>query len=367
MNNDRTIALTVLALTLFSQHVVANSYDDVWRHAILYEADSGTIRSFALSGRLQADASDFDADEGDFEDVSWRRFRFGFTAKFSGDWKATIEGDFDLNESSGDWYSRLTDAGISWNPDDSRELRILKHSAGFTLDGATSSKKLLTLQRNNLTNNLWFTAEYFTGISMKGDLANQWNYRVGIFSSDGNEEWSKFDASYFTLTSIGYDWGKALNQDRASLRLDYVYNDRDANANTRDLSNVLTLSGKWEDGDWGVWTDIGVGRGYFAQPDLAGLSVMPFYRLSELLQFVLRYTWIDSDGVNGLRIGRYENAVVEGRGDRYDEIYAGVNLFFYGHKLKWQSGIQYAEMEDSAEDGGTYRGWGIGTALRLSW
>lgn len=344
-----------------------SGYDRLWSHADLYGAQEGFLRDLALSGRLQADASHFDADEGDFDDLSWRRFRFGFTAAFAGSWTAQLEGDFDLNESAGDWYNRLTDAYIGWQPDDARDLRILKHSAGFTLDGATSSKKLLTLQRNNLTNNLWFTAEYFTGISLTGDLEDHWNYRIGIFSSDGSDELGEFDAGYFTLTSLGYDWAGSLGVDRAALRLDYVYNERDENANTRDLSNVLTLSGQWEQGAWGLWTDIGLGRGYFDQPDLAGVTLMPFYNHSELLQFVLRYTWLDSDGENGLRLGRYENEIVAGRGDRYEELYLGLNLFFHGHRFKWQTGLQYAEMDDAAGDGGTYRGWGIGTGLRLYW
>ncbi|WP_188109703.1 porin [Pseudohalioglobus sediminis] len=342
-------------------------YQEIWQHATFYTSEQGPLRRIALSGRLQADASYFDADEGDFEDINWRRFRFGFTAGFSNDWMAQLEADFDLNESHHDWYSRLTDAYIGWQPDKARDLRLLKHSAGFTLDGATSSKKLLTLQRNNLTNNLWFTAEYFTGASIKGALDNNWTYRVGVFSSDGNDEFSKFDAGIFTLTSAGYDFAQALGIDRALVRLDYVYNERDENANTRDLSNVTTLSAQWEDGDWGLWTDLGSGRGYMGQSDISGVTIMPFYNVSELVQLVVRYTYIDSDEANGVRLGRYENEIVDGRGDQYDELYLGFNLFFYGHKLKLQSGLQFAELKDRAGDGGRYRGWGIGTGLRISW
>jgi phosphate-selective porin OprO and OprP len=358
----------LLALLLATQAGAGESgYDRVWSHAKLYESDQGLLRSFALSGRLQGEAYYIEQDEIDEDDIHWRRFRFGFKSEFSGNWMAQLEADFDLNESSEDWYSRLTDAYIGWQPDKARDLRILKHSAGFTLDGATSSKKLLTLQRNNLTNNLWFTAEYFTGVSMKGSLENHWNYRVGIFSSDGNEELSEFDAGYFTLTSVGYDWSEALGVEEASLRLDYVYNQRDENANTRDLSNVLTIAGKWEQDDWGLWADLGSGRGYYGQSDLWGLVLMPFYNASDLVQLVGRYTYVESDDHNGLRLGRYENVVVDGRGNEYQEIYLGLNLFFYGHKFKWQTGLQFSELIDDAEDGGKFDGWGITTGLRFSW
>jgi phosphate-selective porin OprO/OprP len=358
----------ILAAPALAGDSEASGYDRVWSHATLYESqDDGFVRSVALSGRLQWEAMHFEADSKDFDDDSWRRFRFGFKAKFAGDWVAQLEGDFDVNESFGDWYTRLTDAYIGWQPDDARDLRILKHSAGFTLDGATSSKKLLTLQRSNLTNNLWFTAEYFTGISLAGELDTGWSYKAGLFSTDGDDELSSFDASYFVLTSLGYNWAAKLGMDNATVRLDYVYNDRDTDNNTRDFSNVASLTTQWEQGRWGLWTDLAAGRGYFDQSDVWGLSLMPFYNSSEMIQWVARYTYIESDDANGVRLGRYHGEVTVGRGDEYQEIYAGVNVFFYGHKLKWQTGLEYAEMDDRAADGGDHDGWGISTGLRIYW
>jgi phosphate-selective porin OprO/OprP len=68
-----------------------------------------------------------------------------------------------------------------------------------------------------------------------------------------------------------------------------------------------------------------------------------------------------------VRLNRYENTVVEGRGDRYDEIYAGLNLFFYGHKFKWQTGVTWANMADKASDSGAYEGWALATGIRVYW
>lgn len=362
-----TTCLPVLLLGVSWPLACEVDYDRIWRHTGLYRSDEGPLRKIALSGRLQADASHFDADQGDFEGANWRRFRFGFKAHFAGDWMAQLEGDWDLNRSSGNWYSRLTDAYIGWQPDEARDLRILKHSAGFTLDGATSSKSLLTLQRNNLTNNLWFTAEYFTGVSLKGSLDNNWSYRAGLFSGDGDPELSGFDAGYFSLASVGYNWAEALGLEDATVRLDYVYNDPHEDNNTREFSSVVSLSSQWEGGSWGLWTDLAAGNGYYDQSDVSGASLMPFYNFSDMVQFVMRYTYIRSTDDNGVRLGRYENEIVEGRGNEYNELYAGLNLFFYGHKLKWQSGLQRSRLRDSAGDGGAYDGWGISTGLRISW
>ena len=343
-----------------------SAYDRIWSYAHLYQSDTGLVREFSLSGRLQADAIFFDTQEGDFSETEWRRFRFGFKSHLARDWLVHVEGDFDLNAEPGTGYSRLTDAYVGWEPSPDRALKVLKHSAGFTLDGATSSKKLLMLERNNLTNNLWFTEEYFTGASVKGS-GEQWDYWVGVFSNDGNDELSKFDASYFTLTSLGYNWAERLGLDNATVRLDYIYNQRDENANTADFSNVVSLTSKWEKGPWGLWTDLSAGRGYFDQSDLWGLSLMPFFSLSERIQLVGRYTYIESEEANGIRFERYQKQVIEGLGDEYHDASIGLNVFFYGHKMKWQSVIQYTAMADKADDGGDHHGWGVATGLRIYW
>jgi phosphate-selective porin OprO/OprP len=81
----------------------------------------------------------------------------------------------------------------------------------------------------------------------------------------------------------------------------------------------------------------------------------------------LRYTYVSSAGDNGVRLTRYADRMVNGRGNEYNEIYAGLNVYFYGQKLKWQTGLEYASMEDDANDGGEYRGWGLSTGLRMYW
>ena len=344
-------------------------YDKIWSHATLYEnADNRYLQKFALSGRIQPEAAWFEADQGDFADeFLWRRFRFGFKANLLQKWVLHIEGDFDLNDSFGNWYSRLTDAYIGWSPADNLDFKMLKQSVGFTLDGATSSKSLLTMQRNDLTNNLWFTGEYFTGISAKGTLDEQWSYKAGVFSSDDHDELSGFEASYFTLLSVGYQITESKKLDSGLIRVDYVYNEEDANSGTRDFSQVLSLVTQWKAGSWGLWTDLSGGHGYAGQSDVWGLVLMPFYDFSPRLQTVLRYTFVTSGNENGLRLPRYAGTIVDGRGNDYNEIYLGFNVFFYGHKFKWQTGLEYSVMKDAANDAGEYRGYGLNTGLRFYW
>ena len=344
-------------------------FDKAWAIPVLYEnKDNTIIQKLAFVGRLQLDSvwvnPDTPEDAENYDDLTWRRARFGFKANLFDDWTAHIEADFDLETDLDDMYNKLTDAYIAFEPGDSIKIKALKHSAGFTLDGKTSSKSLISLERNNITNNLWFTKEYFTGLSASGKIGGGWKYNAGIFSSGGDPEWDFDTASWFSLVTLGYKMGDA------DLQFDYVYQDEDENANTRDFEQVFSLSGKWKnDSKWGVNGEIAAGIGFedMGQSDVWGLFVEPYYNLTKHTQIVAYYTYLNSDGDNGLLLNRYENKITDEKGDEYSDVYLGFNVYFYDHKFKWQTGITYAKMDDAADDGGEYEGWSLSTGLRLYW
>ena len=104
-----------------------------------------------------------------------------------------------------------------------------------------------------------------------------------------------------------------------------------------------------------------------------GLTLEPAWTLTngllghnDPLQFVLRYQYANSSRDNGLLLQkRYEQTVAGGWGDSYQALYAGLNYYLYGHKLKLMAGGEFARMQDHADDGGQYRGWTWFGALRL--
>jgi len=245
-------------------------------------------------------------------------------------------------------------------------LKIGKQSAGFTLDGATSSKKLLTPERSTVATNLWFPPEYFTGILAKGKT-NHWNYQAGIFSSSGDEEFGTFDGGYFGLISLGYDLKEITGCDSSLLRLDYVYNNPDysGNVGTRDLQHIVSISGHLEQNQTGLATGLSFGNGIGDQSDIFGLEITPYYNLSDMWQLVFRYSYVYSPDDNGVRLNRYESKVVSGKCNAAHEWFLGVNTYFYGHKLKWQNGVEYIHADDRANDGGDYSGWGFTSAFRM--
>jgi phosphate-selective porin OprO and OprP len=257
---------------------------------------------------------------------------------------------------------------VQWSKSAQLELTAGKQGVPFTMDGSTSSKELLTIDRSNLANNMWFPQEYIPGVSASGELSG-WLYHVGLYSSgEANREFGEFNGSLFTLASLGRDVADGLGAKEALLTANYIYqNPNAANTFTRQLHHVVSVNFKFEDEKWGVRTDISHGSGYLGQSDLWGLMAMPFINITPKFQVVGRETYLRSSNPNGVRLTTYESRVVPGRGDRYQELYAGANYYFYGHKLKLQSGLQFADMNDSAGDGGVYSGVSWTTGLRVSW
>jgi phosphate-selective porin OprO and OprP len=187
-------------------------------------------------------------------------------------------------------------------------------------------------------------------------------------AGEANKEFGKFDGGVATLAVLGYDFAKRLGVKEALLAGNYVYQnpDRD-NTFTRQLEHILSVNFRLEKDNWGLRTDVSTATGYLGQSDLWALMAMPYFNVTDKLQLVGRYTFLESDDPNGVRLGTYESRLVSGRGDEYQEGYIGANYFLYGHKLKIQSGVQIADMNDRANDGGTYSGVAWTTGLRIGW
>lgn len=345
-------------------------FDKIWKFAEWYDNDSNrVVQKVLFSGRYQHEFVTLDADEGDLDEWNVRRMRLGSRlALFR---KFTFHSEIELNPQERDpLYVRFTDFYLQWSHSGRLMITVGKQGVPFTLDGATSSKELLTIDRSNLSNNIWFPQEYIPGVSIAG-RRGPWLYRSGVYSAgEANREFGEFNGGLFTLAVLGHDFGRSfgVGVQEALLTGNYVYQHPDSrNTFTRQLHHIISVNLKIEARKWGARTDVSAATGYLGQSDLWGLMTMPFVNITDKLQFVGRYTFLESRDPNGVRLGTYENRIVPGRGDRYNELYVGTNYFFYGHKLKLQSGVQLAEMSDRANDGGTYFGSSWTTGIRIGW
>ncbi len=393
--NKKIIYLIILGVVVSVTSVLADeevievsAYDKIWGAAKWVDnADATVLQSLNFSGRLQGEAFSFKSQDASNDNVKWRRLRLGFKAQIFKDW--TLHSELDLNMDQADqdswnaFYRRLTDTYIGWKPSKVVKLKVGKQSAGFTLDGATSSKKLLVPERSIVAENLWFPTEYFTGGAVYGDIGDFF-YKVGGFSSSGEPELGHFESGYFALFSAGYKVGE-----KGSLRLDYVYNDpdytgtlkdSDYNVGTRNLEHVVALVYKQMlSKKFGFWADMAGSIGIsdtsnpgdvINQSDLLGVDLMPFYNVTDRFQVVCQYAGVMSlDRKSDVRMARYASRNAgRTKVKAAHNLLLGFNWYLYGHKLKWQNAVEYNYGKGLAGTGGDdYNGYGVTSALRISW
>ncbi|VGO11666.1 hypothetical protein PDESU_00211 [Pontiella desulfatans] len=366
------LAFALCAAPVFAEEE-ASIYDTIWGYGTWYDNDEAKVmQNFGITGRLQGDAFSFNDGDLANEDIVWRRFRFGFKGTFFQNLTLHAEMDMDMNEAdSGEWdqfYNRLTDVYAKWKFSDAATLKVGKQSAGFTLDGGTSSKKLIVPERNIVAGNMWFGTEYFTGATLGGDVEDL-SYKAGVFSASGEPEFGHFDNGYFGLFSVGHKVGKG------DLRLDYVYNgaeesDQGYDNGTRDLEHIVALVHKTKINDnIGIWSDLSYAVGMDGMSDLFGGSIKPFYDISDEFQIVLEYAGVTSlDSEVDVNMARYASRnVAKTKVETAHNLLAGFNWYLYGHKLKWHNAVEYNFGKNLGGTGADYNGYGVTSALRISW
>ena len=362
-------AMPAVASAQAAEQSPPSTYDKIWSTLTDWysDQDNPVVQRVLFTGRFHHDLAMVEADQGDWRESNIRRVRLGTRVTMFRDFLVHAEVEVNPQERN-PFYMRLTDAYVALQANPKAVVTVGKQSIPFTQEGATSSRELLTLDRSNLANNIWFTQEYMPGVSVSGRAA-PWIYRGGIYSSGAmNREFGEFNGGMFTLALLGYDFAKALGVREAVLTGNYLYQHPDANNTfTKRFEHIASVHFRIEEPKWGVRTDVSKTAGYLGQRDVTGVMLMPYFNATRNLQFVYRYTHLDSDGPNGLALAAYDSRVVRGSGDRYDESYAGVNYYFYGHRLKLQSGVAFADMRDRANDGGAYAGTSWGTGLRVGW
>ena len=187
-----------------------STYDAIWKFAEWYRNDgNGAVQSVLFSGRFQYEFAAVNADQGKHDEWNVRRMRLGVRSELFDQFTVHVEADFNPQERD-PFYKRLTDAYVEWEASDIFALTVGKQGVPFTMDGSTSSKELLTIDRSNLANNMWFPQEYMPGVSVSGGRSN-WVYQLGVYSGgSANREFGEFDGSAFGFLSLGYDFSEAL-------------------------------------------------------------------------------------------------------------------------------------------------------------
>src|SRR4051812_20076091 len=246
-----------------------STFDKLWDIPTIYKnKDSDFLNELRVVGRFHLDQYNLDSDLGHDSDWIVRRLRAGIKAELFHHLTAHVEVDFSP-QLDNPAYQRLTDAYLAWKFSPEFTLTVGKQRAKFTLDGSISSTELLTIDRSNVANNMWFPDEYIPGVTVSGNVG-QWVYNVGVFSGGtASKEFGNLDAGEFVLGSVGYDFAKQFGVKKALLRLDYLHNERNRESTfTRSLENVGALVFVFDNTRWGFGADVVRATGFAGQGDL---------------------------------------------------------------------------------------------------
>ncbi len=344
-------------------------FDRIWAVPVLYENDDNpTIQSFALIERYHGQYWSVRADQGDAQDWENRRMIAGFKSMWFQNFE--LEAQMYLKSGSGSIYDGLYVASIKWMPKGvDFSLNVGRMDYLFTgLERTKSSKVINTVERGLLANQI-MPAEV-VGAHLRG-RRGRFSYQAGVFSRSIEEEFSDFDTGAAAMMGVAYDTSLLFDED--SLHLDYLYNSRKTEGNAfRPYRHIASLWYKGGSGRLGLGVDLTVALPRETDDSVWGLTLEPTWVLleellgySDPLQLVFRYQYATSSEDNGLHLQRrYEEKVTVGEGDNYHALYAGLNYYIYGQKLKLMLGGEYASMDDHANDGGDYHGWTWFGAIR---
>lgn len=348
----------------------ADSLDRVWDAAKLHQDDNDVVcQAWSIVGRYHGQFWSVDASEGRGDDWENRRIYVGMEARLFHQWR--LHAQIKVSEDFSPFYDELYQAFVEWSPDDSLSVRVGRTDFLFAgLERTMSSTKIRVFERGLLVNQV-MPAEVVGAVTEADSGKVSW--RAGVFSGSIEDEFTDFSGGWGAVAGVGINlpaW-----YEKGSLHLDYLYSDGDPENNALEpYDHVVSLWHQGEAGDLSLGIDLTWAHGLDGRPAAFGFTLLPGWvfardllRDGDALQAVLRLQYASANGDNGLQLQRrYEQeAVSDGYGDRYRALYAGLNYLVLGDRLKVMAGVEYAEMDDAALDGGAYQGWTWLAGIRM--
>jgi len=313
------------------------------------------IQEVSLFGRLQYqtayhDGSSFAGIDSDDTHTEFRRARLGLKVKaFNGlQLKANVnlEDGGDKDHKFG--YTDFDTATISYNfgtvgTVSDLTLSYGRHKHTFTQEAHTSSKKIKTIERSNISN-LFYGSHRPTGLVASGKVSDI-SIKLGIYSTDVN-------ASGKNTEFIG-GWNDGIayyaNAQWKDFNFDFIYNNASASDdNLFGQDWATSIAYNTEFGNWDLMANAVYGK--LSNGESAyGLVIMPStYIIEDKLEFVTRYQFAGSSADTLKLTKRYARGVEGGKGDMNHTLYAGLNYYFCGNNSKIQAGVEYETLDNEA-------------------
>ncbi|MCG8598951.1 MAG: OprO/OprP family phosphate-selective porin [Verrucomicrobiales bacterium] len=391
-------------------------------HSTLYQNDSGIVKSVQIAGRYhgQYHNSSISHSKGNSVGAQYwehRRFRLGTKIALEND--ITFFNNWNLGDSNrqgsriaGDFWGEVYEMYIKWQPsgaDNDFWVQIGKQEQKITREFATSSKKILTVERAFITNEVADTAAWGIESGFRsGGVNHAFGLWLGGFENDADGSGPKTPGFGNSRGGASYRGAVSLTE-KTDLHFDYLFTnnsdgtrqprgaginaaDEDALSNYNHVFAVGTESsfeyadcgrkiGLVTDIIWGVdreaqgGNSLGIAGGdndSAAGEDTFGFLIMPSIDLTERLQFVAKYAY-----ASNARMQRPQRQGYGRIGDarpNLDDVhtfYAGLNYRLCEDQLKLMMGYEYltADLHENAgsTDLGSLTGstWMVG--VRTYW
>lgn len=342
--------------------------DSIWLLPLIYENEANPyIQEFKIKGRYQWRNAEINSDQGDRKLNESRRARLGATMRLL--YSVEIQGEANLVDeyaspdgpSSG--YDGIDTLYATVNITQGLDFSFGKMKPKFTYEYTTDSAELPVLERSLLVEQIMPAKS--TGFALNGQTGN-WEFEFGVYSGDRSDGLSSFDDGLFYHGRATYDFSDPEIDDvldREFWHFDYIYNaDSDINTAVTGYRHGFATGVYLENGSFSLAADVMYATG---ERDVWGASIIPaIFLIEDKLQLVGRYHFADTDDTDGLMLRpRYEQQAPDLEtiyGDEYHSFYAGLNYYFYGNRIKFMTGLEFAAMKDHSSVDITaenYRGW----------
>ncbi len=305
------------------------------------------IQKIAIIGRYHGQYYYLDSSRGNAKDWEHRRARIGLSLDFLQSLSFEFNTNLNFDTNAARFSHSLEDATLKWTISDHFEVSLGKQKAPITHEWSTSSNKILTIERSLIVNSV--APDKMGGLLATCHADQALTLMAGIYSNSVDKDWEypTFDASLSLFGSIAYKFGNA-----ATLRLDYLYQDPDREANqSTPYEHAFSLNYSAEYGKLAIVLDAIYGIGAGDTPDVYGLVAMPSYDITSWLQAVVRYTYANSESNDGLSLQtRYEREapdLITNKGNNYHSLYTGLNWYVRGDNFKLMTGVELAIMDQA--------------------
>jgi hypothetical protein len=351
--------------------IEAWEFCDIFDIPTIYESDSGFIRSVALTGRYQgqwiSQSEDIEGDANGYHEFQHRRFRQGIEVGFANDISLSVV--MNITDGSGGDHHGLTYGRffddfdtfeLEWAPSKDTYVIVGKQKQKVTMENATSSSKILTIERSAITNEVvsdkpWGVTYGFKALGIKHELG-AYIYGADEDNStgrDGDPEgylWPDFEsrggvtyrASAKVTEATELSFGYIFTNNSGGSHEDAGQGNADAGLGSQ-YEHVFSVGTKTELGEFGLITDIIVASnreddgGLGVGNDTWGLVILPYYNFTDKLQGVARYAYMDEGREQRPQRFNERDSV-----ENYHTFYAGLNYYICGNNLKVQGGYEYA-------------------------